>query len=156
MINPNLRFLRFNEDTYRMKNGLCDSCGHAASCTVRNDTLQLCSEYQPVLAFKSLAGTEGAFNTFRLGGAWFRRIKLAQHLGLLNHLCEKVGDAEVVGLDCGSKEDMLMRFAAGNHLMIAAQPADPVAELTRKIRNLYGPNFMARAELMTVIHLRRL
>lgn len=156
MINPNLRFLRFNENTYRMKNGLCNSCGHATTCAVRSEKAQQCSDYQPVLAFKSLAGTEGEFNTFRLGGAWYNRVRVGQQLGLLNHLCEKVGDALVTGVHCGSKDDMITSFAAGNHLMIAAKPDDPVAELTRKIRNLYGPNFMARAELMTVIELRRI
>lgn len=156
MINPNLRFLRFNENTYRMKNGLCNSCGHATTCPVRSEQAQQCSDYQPVLAFKSLAGTEGEFNTFRLGGAWYSRVRERQRLALLNHLCEKVGDAVVTSVHCGPKEDMIAQFAAGNHLMIAAQPEDPVAELTRKIRNLYGTNFMARAELMTVIKLKRI
>lgn len=156
MINPNLRFLRFNENTYRMRNGLCDSCGHAYDCTVRKPTVQMCSDYQPVLAFKSLDGTEGAFNTFRLGGAWSKRVRRGQALALLNSACEKVGEAEVMDVHCGSKEEMLEKHAHRNHLMLAKKPEDPVAELVRIMRNLYGANFLARAELMTVIDLQRI
>lgn len=156
MINPNLRFLKFSDGTYTMKRGLCESCGHFASCKIVNLDTMACTDYQPVIAFKNLAGTEDRFNTFRLGGAWSFRVKVGQSIGLLDGKCNKVGEAVIEGVHCGDKLDMLKAHAHMNHLMLAKPHEDPVADLARRIRNLYGTNFFANAELFTVIYLKRL
>lgn len=153
-INPNLRFLRFDEVTYRMKQGLCDSCGVSDGCSIRAGGVQQCTDYQPVISFKSLKGTEGEFNTFRLGGAWFTRVKPGQLIGILNDKCEKVGDALVKAVHCGDKQRMLNDHASMNHLILSRETDEPAVELRRLIRNLYGTNFLAKAELMTVIYLK--
>ena len=156
MINPNLRFLRFDEGSYRMKSGLCDSCGEAAGCPTRAEKVEVCTGFQPVIAFKSLAGTETDFNTFRLGGAWSNRVKPGQKIGILNAKCEKVGDAVVKAVHVGPKESMIDTHARHNHLIKARGSEQPASELKRLLRNLYGTNFMAKAELMTVIYLTKL
>lgn len=157
MISANLRFLKRREDgTYYMKNGLCDSCGKGPTCSIRNSQTQLCVEYQPVIPFKSLAGTEGQFNTFRLGGAWFNRVREGDTIGLLNTTGEKMATAEVRSVHVASKEEMLAEHAHLNHLMLAKASKDPVSDLTKTVRNLYGTNFFAKAPLMTVIYLSRI
>lgn len=156
MINPNLRFLKFSNGTYSMKRGLCESCGHFASCKSANLETIACTDYQPVIAFKNLAGTEGRFNTFRLGGAWKFRVQPGQLIGILDGRCDKVGEAIVEAIHCGDKLEMLNAHAHMNHLILAKPHEDPVADLARRIRNLYGTNFFAKAELFTVIYLKRL
>lgn len=156
MINPNLRFLKHANGTYTMKRGLCESCGHFASCKIANLDTMACTDYQPVIAFKNLAGTEGRFNTFRLGSAWSYRVVEGQTIGILNGRCEKVGEAIIEAIHCGEKLDMLKAHAHMNHLMLAKPHEDPVADLSRRIRNLYGTNFYSKAQLFTVICLKRL
>ena len=156
MINPNLRHLKRESGVYRMRRGLCESCGLSASCKIASLEAVACTAYQPVLAFKSLGGTEGQFNTFRLGSAWAARVQVGQLVGLLDGKCEKVGEAVIEAVHCGGKAEMLRDHAYMNHLMLANPHIDPVGDLARRIRNLYGTNFMNRAEKFTVIYLRRL
>lgn len=156
MISPNLRFLKLRDDGYYMRNGLCGACGNYESCSIKSSKTQVCTDYQPVIHFKSLAGTEEGFNTFRLGAAWSRRVTPGQKIGLLDAAGVKQSDAEVVAVHCGPRQDMIDQHAHLNHLMLAKQPEDSAAELARILRNLYGANYLARAEVLTVIYLRRL
>lgn len=156
MISTNTRFLKLLEGgQYQMRTGLCSTCGHNQTCLVKNEQAQVCTGYQPVLAFKSMAGTEGEFNTFRLGGAWSKRVTVGQRLGLVDSSYERVGEAIVRAVHCGPRVSMIEEHAAKNHLMLAAKPDNPVEAMTRKLRNLYGPNFLTKAELMTVFDLVR-
>lgn len=156
MINTNLRTLKVIGDEYMMRSGLCAACGNCVDCSVIRDDVIACSDYQPVIAFKSFDGTEGHFNTFRLGSAWAPRVKPGQHIGLINKAGIKVGEARVEAVHCGDKQQMLDEHAALNHLILARAAANPASELKRLIRNLYGPNFLAKATHMTVIYLQRL
>lgn len=155
MIKTNLRTLKTIGAEYLMKTGLCEACGNCEGCSIQRDDVIRCTDYQPVVAFKSFDGTEDRFNTFRLGGAWFNRVKAGQSVGLINREGIKVGEAVVEAVHCGEKEEMLQAHAAANHLILAKPDCKPVTELKRLLRNLYGPNFLAKAELMTVIYLRR-
>jgi len=155
MINPNLRYLKHSNGTYSMKRGLCESCGISKSCPISSLDTHACTDYQPVIPFKSLAGTEGLFNTFRLGGAWNFRVTPGQRIGLLDGKCNKIGEAVVESVVCGDKSEMLDQHAHMNHLILAKTVDDPVAELSRLVRNMYGTNFLARAKLFTVIYLQR-
>lgn len=155
MINTNTRFLRYKEGAYCMSN-LCDSCGHNQTCSIRSQANMICTDYQPVLAFKSMAGTENRFNTFRLGGAWTKRLQPGQRIGLIDAKLNKTGEALVTDVHCGDKLLMLEIHAARNHLMIAKPHQDPAIELARLLRNLYGTGFFAKAGFLTVIDLERL
>lgn len=156
MISPNLRFLKLRDDGYYMRNGLCGACGNHADCSIKSSKTQVCTDYQPVIHFKSLAGTDSDFNTFRLGSAWSRRLSPGQKIGLLDRAGLKQSEAEVISTHCGPRQDMIDQHAHLNHLMLAKQPENPAAELARILRNLYGANFLAKAEAITVIYLRRL
>lgn len=140
---------------YTMKSGLCEACGNCVDCPIKRDNVQACTEYQPVIAFKSFNGTEADFNTFRLGGAWSKRVKPGDTVGLINREGEKVGEALVKAVHCDEKSKMLDQHAHHNHLILASKHHNPPQELKRLIRNLYGPNFLEKASLMTVIYLTR-
>lgn len=155
MINTNLRYLKVREGAYCMSN-LCESCGNNQSCSIRSQANLICTDYQPALPFKSFAGTETSFNTFRLGAAWSKRVQPGQLVGLINSRLEKEGEARVTAVHCGDKLRMLELHAARNHLMLAKPHSDPAIELARLLRNLYGGGFFAKAGFLTVIDLERL
>ncbi|AYN97038.1 hypothetical protein EAW52_25505 [Pseudomonas sp. LTJR-52] len=76
-------------------------------------------------------------------------------IGLLNTTREKMGTTAVRSVHVVSKEEMLAEHAHLNHLMLAKGSKDPVADLTKTVRNLYGTNSFAKVPLITVIYLRR-
>lgn len=156
MIDTNLRTIKMTDTStgYYCKSGICKHCGHNELCSMQGVVRQKCDVYQPVLAFQSLAGCELSFNTFRLGHAWGKRVLPGRIVGLIDKNGHRIAEAVVEAVRIGPRGEMFQEHAAANHLMIAARPANPVAELTRKVRNLYGPNFLARAEQMSVIYLR--
>ncbi|UKL14968.1 hypothetical protein hairong_063 [Pseudomonas phage hairong] len=156
MIDTNLRTLRFTEDGYRMKTGLCAHCGHNELCSVQSDVRQECYAFQPSLMFQSLAGTELSFNTFRLGGAWAKRVLPGRIVGLVDKNGKKLDEAVIEGIRVGPRDLMIEEHARMNHLMIASGSTQPIRDLRRKLTNLYGPNYLARADLMSVIYLRRI
>lgn len=155
-INSNLRHLKVvDAEFYHMKSGLCDACGNCQSCSIKGEKVQVCTDYQPVIPFKKLDGMNDEFNTFRLGSAWSRRVKPGQSIGLLNREGLKVGEAIVKAVHCGDKDEMLKEHAQHNHLMIAEPHEKPASELKRRIRNMYGPNYLANADSFSVIYLKR-
>lgn len=155
-INSNLRHLKVvDAEFYRMKTGLCAACGNCYGCSIQGESVQVCTDYQPVIPFKKLDGLEARFNTFRLGFAWSTRVKPGQSIGLLNREGVKFGEAVVEAVHRGDKDEMLAEHAAFNHLLIASPHEKPAQELKRLIRNLYGPNYLANADGFTVIYLNR-
>lgn len=155
MIDANLRTLKVHEEHgYTMKTAMCSRCGYNELCGSKSDEVSACKAYEPVLAFQSLAGCELSFNTVRLGSAWSKRVKPGTTVALVNKAGEKLASAVVEAVRVGPRTQMIAEHAASNHLMIARKAQRPNAELTRVLRNLYGPNFLARAETMTVIYLR--
>lgn len=155
MIDANLRTLKVHDELgYTMKTGMCSRCGRNPLCASQSDEVSTCTAYMPVLAFQSLAGCELSFNTVRLGSAWSKRVKPGQTVALVNKAGEKLAEATVEAVRVGPRELMIAEHGAANHLMVARKATRPNADLTRVLRNLYGPNFLARAETMTVIYLR--
>ena len=155
MIDANLRTLKIHDELgYTMKTGMCSRCGHNDLCHSQSDEVQTCAAYMPVLAFQSLAGCELSFNTVRLGSAWSKRVTPGKTVALVNKAGEKLAEAVVEAVRVGPRTQMIAEHAAANHLMVARKAQKPNAELTRVLRNLYGPNFLARAETMSVIYLR--
>ena len=155
MIDANLRTLKIHDELgYTMKNGMCSRCGSNPLCASQSSEVQTCTAYEPVLAFQSLAGCELSFNTVRLGSAWSKRVTPGSIVALVNKAGEKLAEAVVEAVRVGPREQMIAEHAGSNHLMVARKAQRPNAELTRVLRNLYGPNFLVRSETMTVIYLR--
>lgn len=154
MIGSNLRTLKRDDEAYVMKNGLCANCGYGYVCEVRDDAHQSCDVYQPVIMFKSLAGTETGFNTFRLGGSWASRVAPGKLVALVDEHGNKIAEARVEAVRIGPRDDMIRDHSQLNHLILARNSQSPAKDMQRILRNLYGPNFLARAELITVIYLR--
>ncbi len=155
MIGSNLRTLKRDGQAYVMKNNLCANCGYGLICEAREDDHQSCDVYQPVLMFKSLAGTETGFNTFRLGGSWVDRVHVGKLVALVDEHGEKIAEARVEAVRVGPRDEMIRTHSHQNHLILARDSRSPATDMARILRNLYGPNFLARAELITAIYLRR-
>lgn len=156
MIGSNLRTLKVVDLTYTMKNGLCANCGRGVECEVRDDSFQACDSYMPVIMFKDLRGTDTGFNTFRLGDSWFKRVKVGSIVALVNDQGECLSQAIVEAVRCDDRDYMIREHSFQNHLILARNSKTPVNDMRRILRNLYGPNFLARAEKITAIYLRRI
>lgn len=156
MIGTNLRTLKVEDQSYVMKNGLCANCGRGYECEVRDESYQKCQVFQPTLLFKSLAGMELSFNTIRLGDSWSKRVQVGQTVALVNEHGERIAQAVVEAVRLGPRDEMILEHSFQNHLILAKNIKTPVASMRRILRNLYGPNFLARAEKITVIYLRRI
>lgn len=156
MIGSNLRTLKFNGLVYTMKTGLCSNCGYGYDCEVREETHQECGMYMPVIMFKSFAGMETSFNTFRLGSAWKNRVEVGSKVALVNAEGEIVCEAVVEAVRAGKRQQMILDHSDQNHLIMARNSTSPAKDMAKILRNLYGPNFLARAEQITVLYLRRI
>lgn len=156
MIGSNLRTLKFDGSSYFMKTGLCSNCGQGYECNVREDDVQACQAYMPVIMFKSFAGMDTQFNTFRLGSAWKNRVYPGKIVALVDADGNKVCEAVVEAVRAGDRQQMILEHSDQNHLIIARNSRNPAKDMAKILRNLYGPNFLARAEQITVLYLRRI
>lgn len=177
-METNLRRVRFtgqrwtilSEADQKKALSLCDYCALQDSCltTRRMDELLAefglvaniseCPVYQPVVPFrKPLLGLDGDFNTFRLGAAWARRVKVGAPVALYDAADEVVfGTAEVTAVTVGPFQDVAPRHARFNHMMLD-KSADLAPELLWKVMvNSYGSTFMTRERPCSVIYLRRI
>jgi hypothetical protein len=115
----------------------------------------------PFLPFTSEDGLElPAFNTIRLGKAWFKRLKKGDRV-LLAHKHLILCSARVAMVDCGSINDMLQKHARFNHVELALAQKDrvnyapslaPHRRLQSMLKN-YGPQKVSDAAHITVIGL---
>lgn len=104
-----------------------------------------------------IVGMEGRFNTFRLGGAWYKRIQRGDEVLLLDTK-EKIvfGIAVVVAKDKGTLKQMLSKQAFLNHTQLGKSKRKASVDLHSRILKRYGPKIATDNRLTTVILLRRL
>jgi hypothetical protein len=116
----------------------------------------------PFLTFTHRDGLDlPAFNTIRLGRAWFKRLKKGDRI-LLAHKHEILCSARVVMLACGPVHKMLAEHAVFNHreLALAAQqrtdyaPDQAPARRLESMRRNYGPAKVTDTSHITVIGLK--
>ena len=98
-----------------------------------------------------LIGLEGEFNTFRIGGKWFKTLQVGECVAILDEKNKRiVSYAEVTELHKGQFREMLEKFAYKNHTGLGA------TDLGNFILRLYGPHIVNDTKLTTVICLRKL
>lgn len=98
-----------------------------------------------------MVGLEGEFNTFRIGGKWFKTLEVGMQVAILDEKNKRiVGYAEVTDLDKGQFKDMLEKHAYKNHSGLGA------TDLGAYILKIYGPHIVNDTKLTTVIYLRKL
>ena len=171
MINPDQRYIEFraNEGSqfYISKKVLCDHCGRSGACNMEGSSRGMwksyvtkkCHEFMPVIAFKPpLIGFEGVFNTFRMGGAWVKRVAPGSQIGLLDTSTQSVfATATITDVISGDKNEMAYLHGCRNHLFKSQQLSDEVAarEIKKALRTLSGNLIYNNNTIATVIYMRR-
>lgn len=148
------------------KADLCLHCGALPTCTIRARQQRVwrllaekqCGQFQPVLTFQSLAGMEGRFNTFRMGGAWARRVVPGTVVALMDRSKTIVAHARVYKVDYGDKHAMAREHGASNHLILARGTRGLTVEeaMLKVLRNVFGKLIFEAQPKATVIYLERL
>ena len=105
-----------------------------------------------------LQGLEGYFNTFRLGGFYFKHLSAGETVALCDSKAKLIfGRAIVEAVVQGPLSQMLTEHAHMNHTQLANDEAVNASEsLMLVIRRLYGPHIATESKKTTVIYLRRI
>ena len=109
----------------------------------------------PVLMFRSQRGTDGpSFNTFRLGGAWSKRLYPGLEVALLDDKHGLFAKALVTNVYFGAIEDMALMFGKDNHMLVG-KDVDLPTDMLKVLRNAYGGMIFRAHDSATVIYLQR-
>lgn len=146
---------------------LCNYCGLSENCQIRNYLVEkkeivdlkirTCYSYRPLLSFKPPhLGFDGEeTNTFRMGPAWFERVKIGQCLTLFDTALQRpFGEARVTRIYKGSLVDMCQQHAHRNHLMLQTPAEEAVLKMPKVLANMYGGGFVANAKFFSVVYFK--
>lgn len=153
----------------KQKGLLCNHCGFRETCEIYRDlsalnathyaelTVRQCAQFRPCMGFAPpLKGFHGRFNSFRMGSAWYGRVKADKLVALYDTRGRSVfGTARVVAADCGPLSSMLELYAAENHYLKAQPHEKPEEELYRLMRNLIGTGFVKLDRAASVVVMDR-
>lgn len=100
---------------------------------------------------------EGEFNTFRLGGAWAKRIKPGDRVGLLDkkRMC-LVGYATVTGVHRGKLNELSPMHGRHNHNQKHLPGEGAGERVVAAMIKRYGPHKCRDTSLVTVIELKEI
>lgn len=102
-------------------------------------------------------GTEGEFNTFRLGTFYSKHLSPGDEVYLLNEK-EKIifGRAKVLSVELGKLGEMCLVHGHKNHTELQNDTIDAPKRLFALLQKLYGPHIATVEKKATVIYLKRL
>jgi hypothetical protein len=104
-----------------------------------------------------IIGTEGEFNTFRLGSFYFKNLKIGEEVFLLNEK-EKlvIGRARVMAIEQGTLDDMCQIHGHKNHTELKNEREGAGDRLLVTMKKIYGPHIAVPTKKVTVLYLQRL
>lgn len=154
-MKPNYRWIKREGKIFTTtdKRELCDDCVKQPGCPVQKSMAKImrcdraatkvvaCEKFQFALTFRSKEGLDWPqFNTMRLGPAWSKRLREGDIVLLTDTDGNPYGEARVSWVKFGSIEDMVMRYAADNHLYLNSELNGEKAglDLLKKLPGLYG------------------
>lgn len=114
----------------------------------------------PVIGFiPPVVGTEGEFNTFRLGGKYASNLKPGDEVFLMEEKSRHVfGKAQVIRVELGSLGEMCLVHAPYNHteLILEDRKTAGAERLFKLLQRIYGPHIATAKKKTSVIYLRRI
>lgn len=119
-------------------------------------TIKTCMSFMPTIFFQDSSGTEGSFNTFRLAGAWAKRVKPGDVVGLARKPGGVYGRAQVTDVHFGIFKALAKRHSRFNHLAIAAKCDSADFDLKSAMERAYGKNRFDLASAVSVLYFERL
>lgn len=103
-----------------------------------------------------MEGIEGEFNTFRLGGAWAKRVVPGDTVWLMDKKQFLIfGSATVTEIHVGKLNEMSDLYACHNHNQKGLDPEGANKRLITNMIKRYGPNMCDENKRVTVICMRR-
>lgn len=171
-VSTNIRSIRMIKsvagDAYSVEHSsntalsLCSMCGRNQACEAFGSMtgyevkgpVRRCDQYMPPLAFRNKRGTQGRFNTFRLGTAWAHRLTPGREVALVDADSEVFGVAKVTAVYSGSIEDMASMFGQENHMLLDAE-SFKTEDMIKVLRSSYGNLIFKAHDSATVIYLER-
>lgn len=145
---------------------LCKCCSKMPECAhlkklkamskrgIINVNVTQCREYRFPMTFLDQKGTDGSFNTIRLGKAWAERLSPEMEVGLLNRKGEVYGIAEVISAEVGDKQAMLNHHAKNNHLVLT-EKSGQVEKIDSVLKRTVGAMVYDQCAHLSVIYLKR-
>lgn len=117
-----------------------------------------CLVYRPAIMFRRpLIGLENAFNTFRLGAAFARRVKIGMKVALWDAQGDnEIGVAEVIEVTTGRYSEIAGQHARYNHTQLDLPPEDAPENLFKVMQRSYGTTYCTPDRVVSVLYLRRL
>lgn len=145
---------------------LCEHCGISSVCKARSKLIEMeqlhklklgirsCGQFRITLTFRSNVGMDEVFNTIRLGSAWARRVEPGQIVNLRTTKGDKIGIGEVISKYVAEFDDALSDHAHMNHVGIGKE--NPVDVVKKELITAHGKNFVARADVLSIIYVKPL
>ncbi|GAL23028.1 hypothetical protein JCM19235_1329 [Vibrio maritimus] len=151
---------RLSDDSFVLnskehEDALCRACERFTRCP-KASTVTQCKEFIPVFVFANPTNLDKhAFNTIRLGRAWYSRLQSGSIVALYDKKFDRMFKAQVTTVYWGSnKEELLTEHSSRNHIgQTLDEPADG---MKRILINSYGKNFFDKANGLTAIYLKRI
>lgn len=102
-----------------------------------------------------MQGIAGEFNTFRLGGAWSRRLQPGERVALLDKKeMRLIGFATVAGVHTGKLDAMSAQHGFRNHNQKHLPTEGAGERVVQAMIKRYGPQKCRDTSLVTVIELK--
>lgn len=110
------------------------------------------------LKFRSYKGLEDVFNTLRLGSRWAKRVREGMVLTLLDEFDKPFGQAEVLSIYEGDKDQIIKSHAKFNHNLAedGLDETEAYQIMLKRLARVYGSGYFKKAKTMTAIYLRRI
>lgn len=175
-MNTNLRSLKRTQKGFTVlrkaessPNDLCSHCCMNGNCTYQKDikkiseesniqvNLSHCPHYIMPILFRDETGLNcDSFNTMRMGGAFSRRLKILDTIGLVNKKDEVINYAKVTDVLLLDKHTALTNHAKYNHMLIEQDlPHEEAAEKLAKIlRNNYGNLVFTNNDQISILNVQ--
>jgi len=170
MIDTNVRAVKPSESGWSLSvdRDLCGHCGKQSTCESlgslnswreqHGQTIRLkeCGGYSYPILFVDPTGTDGEFNTIRLGEAWAGRLSPGVEVTLIDKPGNVLGTAVVERVHTGDKEEVIREHAYQNHLYVESGMGqeEAGADLLRRLPSIYGNLIMKSNTRATVIYLK--
>ena len=174
MINLNVRSVKRDGSSVRanysvtVNRSLCEHCTQQRTCKALKSIdraqskykigaqIKECKSYIYPILFVDPKGTEGVFNTIRLGEAWLKRLEIGDTVGLIDKEGNVFGYAEVTDIFSRTREFAIRENAYQNHLYVNSgmTQAEAGRDLEKKLPNLYGNLIVKSNSMATVIYLK--